>query len=431
VTETGAESGPPVPRSFFEYLKSFGPGLVIALTWLGASDLVNSAVAGASYGYALMWALVVSLLARFAFVNIIAKYELCNERGETLMAGLVRIHKSVPLVILFLTLLLSHLYGSYLIRGIGEATHKLTFDMGQPWMWSLAWVAATFFIVFVGGFKTTEKIFYVFLAILSLVFIGIALWVGPSPIGILKGVFLFKVPPTTGKFEALLVVVALIGAMAGSIPNLLYPYFIRQKGWNGPRYRRVQTYDLMFGVLVMIVLDLAVWIVAAEVLHPKGMQISNVDELANLFVMVVGPIGAPLFHAGLLSIVATTIIGCAMGFGCLSQDIVHKLKHGPQAAVAPAEMKNKRTYRLVVTWFLITPLIWTIPSMPGFVPLTIGTNVIVVMTIPIVAGILWYLTASSKYIGAKYQNNAWENLTMGLLFALAAYGTWQAIASFT
>jgi hypothetical protein len=120
-----------------------------------------------------------------------------------------------------------------------------------------------------------------------------------------------------------------------------------------------------------------------------------------------------------------------MGFGCLSQDIVHKLKHGPQAAVTPAEMKNKRAYRLVVSWFLITPLIWSIPSMPGFVPLTVGTNVIVVMTIPIVAGILWYLTASSKYIGAKHKNNAWENLTMGLLFALAAYGTWQAVVSFT
>jgi hypothetical protein len=28
----------PVPRTFFEYLRSFGPGLVIVLTWLGAGD---------------------------------------------------------------------------------------------------------------------------------------------------------------------------------------------------------------------------------------------------------------------------------------------------------------------------------------------------------------------------------------------------------
>ena len=31
---------PPVPRSIIEYLRSFGPGIVIVLTWLGAAYLV-------------------------------------------------------------------------------------------------------------------------------------------------------------------------------------------------------------------------------------------------------------------------------------------------------------------------------------------------------------------------------------------------------
>jgi Mn2+/Fe2+ NRAMP family transporter len=239
--QTAEVAPPPIPRSFLEYLRSFGPGLVVALTWLGASDLVNSALAGAEYGYALMWALVASLLARFAFVNIIAKYELCNERNETLMAGLQRIHKVVPMMILVLALLLGHLFEAYLIRGIGETTHILAFRLGEPWMWSLAWVAATFALVFGGAFKTLERIFYVFLAMLSVTFIGLALWVGPSPSGIIKGVFLFQVPPSTGEFQSVLVVVSLIGGLAGSVPNLLYPYFIRQKGWSGPQYRRVQT----------------------------------------------------------------------------------------------------------------------------------------------------------------------------------------------
>ena len=48
---------PQVPRTFFQYVRSIGPGIVIALTWLGAGDLVDSAVAGGNYGYALMWAM--------------------------------------------------------------------------------------------------------------------------------------------------------------------------------------------------------------------------------------------------------------------------------------------------------------------------------------------------------------------------------------
>ena len=56
-----APAPPPVPRSFTEYLRSFGPGIVIVLTWLGAGDIVDMGVAGANYGYSLMWVLVAAL----------------------------------------------------------------------------------------------------------------------------------------------------------------------------------------------------------------------------------------------------------------------------------------------------------------------------------------------------------------------------------
>jgi Mn2+/Fe2+ NRAMP family transporter len=422
-------ASPAIPRNFLEYLRSFGPGLVVALTWLGASDLVNSSVAGADYGYALMWAMVVALLARFAFVNIVAKYELCNERGETVMAGLLRIHKVVPVIILVLALLLSHSFMAYLIRGLGETTNALAFGRGAPWVWSLAWVAAIFLIVLGGGFKTLERIFYVLLATLSVVFIGMALWVVPSPTGIVRGVLLFQVPQSGGDFKPALVVVALIGALAGSLPNLFYPYFIRQKGWNGPQYRRVQTYDLLFGVIMLIVLDLSVWIVAAEVLHPRGMHVRTLDDLAQVFVMILGPLGKPLFNAGVLAVLATTAIGVPAGFGYMCQDITMKLLRGPQASAEPADMKRGKTYRAVVVWSLIPPLIWSIPSMPGIVTLTIVVNAAAVSTTPLLAGLLWYLTANPRCIGAKHRNNVWENLTMGVLFVLALYATWQAAAS--
>ncbi|MDY0166119.1 MAG: hypothetical protein RBS80_06220 [Thermoguttaceae bacterium] len=41
----------------------------------------------------------------------------------------------------------------------------------------------------------------------------------------------FELPPRAGSFDALLVVIAMIGALGGSIANLIYPYFLEQKGW--------------------------------------------------------------------------------------------------------------------------------------------------------------------------------------------------------
>src|SRR5258708_31390432 len=78
----------PIPASFGEYLRSLGPGIVVALTWLGAGDIVDASVAGGAYGYALMWALALALVVRWLFVSTIARYQLCNERGEIVLQGL-------------------------------------------------------------------------------------------------------------------------------------------------------------------------------------------------------------------------------------------------------------------------------------------------------------------------------------------------------
>ena len=85
-----------VPRTFFEYLRSFGPGIVIVMTWMGAGDVVESAVSGGNYGYALMWVLALGLVVRFLFVSLIAKYHLCNHRGEGVLDGLGRLHPWYP-----------------------------------------------------------------------------------------------------------------------------------------------------------------------------------------------------------------------------------------------------------------------------------------------------------------------------------------------
>ena len=83
---------PPVPHSFLEYFRSFGPGIVIVLTWLGAGDVVDMGVAGSNYGYSLMWVLVVAIFMRFLLVSAIARYQLCNPHGEGVLDGLARLH---------------------------------------------------------------------------------------------------------------------------------------------------------------------------------------------------------------------------------------------------------------------------------------------------------------------------------------------------
>ena len=94
---------------------------------------------------------------------------------------------------------------------------------------------------------------------------------------------------------------ALIGAVGGGLANLMYPYLIKEKGWLTPVHLRVQRYDLILGILVLILLDLSVWVVGAEVLQPKGIQVVDLESLARLLGEAMGQWGTTLFYLGIFA----------------------------------------------------------------------------------------------------------------------------------
>lgn len=63
-TDAAEPVAAPPPASFWAYLRSLGPGIVVALSWVGTGDLIDNSVAGGNYGYALLWVLPLSLVLR-------------------------------------------------------------------------------------------------------------------------------------------------------------------------------------------------------------------------------------------------------------------------------------------------------------------------------------------------------------------------------
>jgi Mn2+/Fe2+ NRAMP family transporter len=414
------------PKTFQEYLSSFGPGIVVVLTWLGAGDIVEVGVAGGNYGYALMWVVVVAILMRFLFVSLIAKYQLCNQHGEGVLDGLARLHPWYPLILTLAAVVMGHIYGSYMTVGIGEACVNLT-GRGQTWQWALWWNAVALAIVFRPIYRRVEWLFKVFLALLSISFLGTAIWVGPSLTGILKGTFAFKLPTQSGPFGSLLIAIGMIGAVGGSLMNLVYPYFLEAKGWRGPEYRRVQLYDFLLAIVVMIILDLAIWTLGAELLHPAGLTIERMSDLPRMLSQVLGEGGRVLFYLGIFAAVFTSLIGHALGLACLGSHGYLRWKSGMGARLD--DYRTQPLYLWIATWCLVSPLIWTAPGMPGFVSLTLVANSAQVVLIPLLAGGLWWITARAQYIGPTYRNRWWENLVMLVLFALAIWGAVGAVRS--
>jgi len=417
------ELGAPIPKTFKEYIKSFGPGIVIVLTWLGAGDLVDNAIAGAHYGYALMWGLVIALIVRYALTSIIANYQLMNVQGHNLMDGYGRIHPLYPIVLGIGGIALGHFYNSYLIKGAGEAIYHLTGEVGSILFWSVIVVIVGMTISGRSVYKHLENAEKIILALMALSLIGGAIAVGPNVGAMAKGTVAFAVPEQVGAFGAITIVVSLIGSVGGSLANLLYPTFMREKGWIRPEHRKVQRYDLMFGILMIILLDLSVWVMGAEVLHPKGITIESFNDLARLLGEFIGHFGEVLIYLGVFGACFSGVLGYAAGFPKMLMDAVYQYNPARKEKYAEKPAKDP-IYLVSYLLIAVVPLIWAIPGMPGFIWLTVFVNAAQIALLPLVS-IGLVILINRKDLMGELAGNKIHNILLVLLTLLAIWGAYQ------
>lgn len=426
------EKDAPVPAGFLDYVRSWGPGIVIVLTWLGAGDLVDAAVAGGNYGYALMWGLAIALVVRFGLVNLIAKFPLFNVRRMTFLAGFRAIAPWYPWIVVIACMVMFHFYNSYMVKGTGSALWHLTGSIGGAsgagigiLAFSVVGVAAAWFITYRQFYGPVEKSMYVLLAMLVIALVGGAILLGPNWGAMAGGVVGFALPAQVGPFESLLVVISLIGAVGGSVANVLYPYFMREKGWTKPKHRKVQIYDLLFGVIVLIILDLAVWTMGAEVLNAQGLTVSSVDDMAGMLGnTALGNLGNAIFYLGVIGACFSSMLGFAIGGPTILKDMI-KMSRPERLERYPDQNKDPWV-QTAYYWIFVVPLIWAIPGMPGFVWLAVVVNGLSLVTLPLVSiGILIML--NRKDLMGENTNGIFANVFLVALTLLAIYGAWNIL----
>ncbi|MDX1673143.1 MAG: Nramp family divalent metal transporter, partial [Balneolaceae bacterium] len=81
--------------------KSLGPGLLIAAAAIGVSHLVQSTRAGANYGFALVWAVVLANLFKYPFLEFGPRYAIAT--GESMVEGYKRLGRWAIWIFVVLT----------------------------------------------------------------------------------------------------------------------------------------------------------------------------------------------------------------------------------------------------------------------------------------------------------------------------------------
>ena len=260
---------------------------------------------------------------------------------------------------------------------------------------------------------------------LSVSFLGCAIWVGFDLRDVARGLIRVEMPGRQGVYDPWRVTLAMIGAVGGSLMNLVYPYFLEAKGWRGPEYRRVQLYDFLLGVSAMLVLNLAVWVLGAELLYPDR-RIEHLEDLPNLVSNVLGTART-----------AAVLRGDLLGNLHVDHRTRRRARLARHACVAPNALGRAARRDRLPAASLLSMDRRLVPDSAADLDHARHARVRRAdagrqqrarsSCCPMLAGGLWWITASERLIGRDYRNRWWENAVMALLFALAGYFAVQAI----
>jgi Mn2+/Fe2+ NRAMP family transporter len=412
----------PPADNFLAYIRAFGPGIVVALSWVGTGDLIDNSVAGGNYGYALLWVLPLSLVFRFVFVNALGKYPLYNvQQDPSIVRGIARAHPAFGWLMLVSFVLYTHILLAFTLSGVGVSLEGLFGGLPTFW-WSAIGALSVFAVTLKGAYRLIERIFKVVLAVMVLTFVTGIVLVGINWGELVKG-FAFELPPQQGLFDSGLVASSLVLATLGSMANLFYPEFLREKGWTTPAHRRVQQYDLLFGTVVVLFLAVAVWAIGAEVLYGKQ-GVSEAGDIAGALGTAVGPVGPYIFYLGLLGAAWTTVAGSLFALAKMVVEALHVVR--PQRAERYPEGRTADpAYRWMIVWGLLA-VVWSLPHAPGFVALVVVSHVLTSPFLLLIVIALIVMLNRADIMG-RYTNSWKENLGLGLVAVFVAVAAVQGI----
>lgn len=337
-------------RSLRDWLGLLGPGVAIAATGVGAGDIVAAAKAGATHGYALVWAALAGAALKYVLNEGIARWQLAT--GTTLLEGWTeRLGRWASWFFLVYLVFWSYLVAAALVNACGIAAHAVA-----PGLSVRAWgvihsVAAALFVI-VGRYETFERLMKGFIAVMFVALIGCALLVQSPAVSLAASVGEAGIP-------ALPIVLSVMGGVGGSVTVLAYGYWIRERGWRGPAWLPVVRVDLAVAYALTGLFGVALMVVAAALLQPAGIEVSGAGsavKLADMIAGVLGPAGRWIFLLGFWGAVTTSMLGVWQGDPYLFCDFVGLVRRLPEATHQALIDRRSKLYRGYLLYLAVPPL---------------------------------------------------------------------------
>ena len=400
-----------------------GPGLVVAATGVGASDMVATLVAGSRYGYALLWAVIAGVLIKIALVEGAGRYSLAT--GRTIFEGWRSLGAWTswyfgPYIILW-----GFVYGATAMSS-SALPLAAAFPAVSLTTWSILMGLAGFVMVWFGRYALFERITAALVGIMFVVVVGLAVIAVPNVPSMLTGLV-----PTLPRGEGgLMYTLALAGGVGGTITLAAYGYWLREKGWSTPGWMRVMRIDNAAAYILTGVFVIAMLIVGAEVVRAAGVSLGASDEgLLGLRAVLAdryGPTVATGFLVGFWAASFSSLLGVWNGVSLMFADYWGNLRG--LTSGHPDTRVSGRYFRFYLLWLTFPPMLLFQLDRP--IGLIIAYGVLGALFMPFLAVTLLGLLNSPR-VSTEWRNGPLTNAAMLLcavvFVVLGASQLWSVV----
>ena len=289
------------------YLSVIGPGIITASIDNDASGITTYSVAGARYGYMLLWTLIPTTIALVVIQEMVARMGVITGKG---LADLIRENFGIKATFFMLIILLIANFGTTVAEFAGWAASMEIFGLSKYVMVPIGafmiWILVTR-----GSYRVVESVLLgACLLYFGYVFSGFM--AKPEWGTVFRNTV---IPQVKLESEFIMLSIAIIGTTITPWMQFYLQSSIAEKGIKKKNYR-LSKVDVVSGCLITNVIAFFIIVTCATTLFPNGIRISEANEAALALRPFAGEYASLLFGVSLAnaSILGAIIVPLATAY---------------------------------------------------------------------------------------------------------------------
>jgi Mn2+/Fe2+ NRAMP family transporter len=366
------------------FLTILGPGIITGSVDNDAGGITTYSVAGALYGYNLIWTLIPSFIVLIVIQEMNARMGIVTGKG---LADLIRENAGVRVTFfIFIGLLIADI-GNTTTEFAGVAGSMNVFGVSKyisvPLVGFIVWI-----LVVKGTYKFAERIFLVLSAALLMyvvsALIGKPHW-GEIGMSILK-------PKMDFNTESIALVIGIVGTTIAPWMQFYMQSAVIEKNLKMKHYKYTLL-DVIVGCTATVVVAFFIIVACASTLHENNITIHEAKDAAMALKPLAGNLASLLFAFGLFiaSIFSATILPLATAFYVCEA-------FGFEAGINKKWEEAREFYTLYTAIIVLAMIIILLPNAP-LIKITLWSQVINGLLLPVVLICMIFLVNNPRIMG--------------------------------